>query len=70
MTARASQFDDNKLDSEGRVRHFLEKRDPTRYGLKEEEEVQYRKHFHGNEDVLPIGRTRQGANDKDEAHSH
>lgn len=71
MTARASQFDENKLNSEGRVRHFLEKRDPTRYGLKEEEEEQYRKHFQGNEEVPPIGRSRQGDSTKEEeAHGH
>ncbi|KAK5072765.1 J domain-containing protein 1 [Lithohypha guttulata] len=57
MTARASQFDDNNLDKNDRVRHFLERRDPTRYGLKEEEESQYRKHFSKHEEVLPpIGR--------------
>ena len=28
-----------------RIRHFLERRDPYRYGLKDEEEETYRKHF-------------------------
>ena len=31
--------------AEDRVRHFLARRDPDRYGLKEEEEEYYRKHF-------------------------
>lgn len=65
MTQRASQFDDNKLDKDGRVRHFLEKRDPTRYGLKEEEEGQYRKHFKADDEVLPLGRAKPGAEAKD-----
>lgn len=56
MSARASEFDESKLDKAGRVRHFLEKRDPTRFGLKEEEEEYYRKHFNNGEGVLPLGR--------------
>lgn len=28
-----------------RIRHFLERRDPSRYGLKDEEEEAYRRHF-------------------------
>ena len=33
------------LASDGRVRHFLERRDPRRVGLKDEEELAYRKLF-------------------------
>lgn len=58
MTARASEFDEGKLNSEGRVRHFLERRDPTRFGLKEEEEEHYRKHFGNGEGLLPLGRAK------------
>lgn len=61
MSARASQFDDNKLDKDDRIKHFLERRDPTRFGLKEEEEIEYRKHFEKNERVLPLGRTKPTA---------
>lgn len=57
MTARSTQFDDKKFDKDDRVRHFLERRDPLRYGLKEEEEQEYRKHFQKHEQHLPpIGR--------------
>lgn len=58
MTQRASQFEENKLDKHGRVKHFLEKRDPTRYGLKEEEEVQYKKVFQDPRAMPPLGRSR------------
>ena len=61
MTQRAAtQFDDHQLDSSGRVKAFLEKRDPTRYGLKEDEEGYYKKHFGdtNDEEVTPLGRTR------------
>lgn len=58
MTQRATQFEDNKIDKDGRIKHFLERRDPTRFGLKEEEETAYRKHFQNSQDVLPLGRPR------------
>lgn len=61
MTQRAAnQFDDHQLDSSGRVKAFLEKRDPTRYGLKEEEGEYYKKHFGdaNDEELTPLGRTR------------
>lgn len=45
LTTRASHYDENKLTSDGRVKHFLAKRDPSKYGLKGEEEEHYRKHF-------------------------
>ena len=32
-------------EADDRIRHFLERRDPHRYGLKEEEEEAYRNHF-------------------------
>jgi curved DNA-binding protein CbpA len=37
--------------SENRIRHFLERRDPNRYGLKDEEESHYRLHFSGKNDA-------------------
>ena len=37
----------SNLSSEGRIRWFLERRDPTKYGLSEEEERIYRKTFGG-----------------------
>lgn len=64
MSQRASQFDDNKIDRDGRIKQFLERRDPTRFGLKEEEEVAYRKHFQNDPGVLPLGRPRPGLDDK------
>ncbi|KPI34947.1 uncharacterized protein AB675_3818 [Cyphellophora attinorum] len=36
-----------------RVRHFLARRDPNRYGLKEEEEEHYRLHFQGKNFAPP-----------------
>ena len=36
-----------------RIRHFLERRDPNRYGLKDEEEETYRRHFGGQQDSMP-----------------
>jgi curved DNA-binding protein CbpA len=33
------------LDSDGRIKWFLEKRDPSKYGLKDEEENIYKDHF-------------------------
>ncbi len=36
-----------------RIRHFLERRDPNRYGLKDEEEETYRKHFGEAQESLP-----------------
>lgn len=58
MSARASEFEDGGLSSHGRVRHFLERRDPTRFGLKEEEEQHYRKHFGNGEGLSPPGRAK------------
>lgn len=64
MTARATQFDEENLDSGGRVKAFLEKRDPTRFGLKEEEEEQYRKHFVNDDGIQPLGRTKVRSSDE------
>jgi curved DNA-binding protein CbpA len=35
----------SEMQGHGRVKHFLQQRDPARYGLKEEEEEAYRRHF-------------------------
>lgn len=67
MSTRASEFDEGKLNSEGRVKHFLERRDPTRFGLKEEEEEHYRKHFGNGEGVLPLGRKKTKQEEEQEA---
>jgi hypothetical protein len=45
LISRASQYRQSKLTSDDRIKHFLEKRDPSKYGLKDEEEEMYRKHF-------------------------
>lgn len=45
LASRATEYNENKLTSDGRIKHFLEKRDPSKYGLKDEEEETYRKHF-------------------------
>jgi curved DNA-binding protein CbpA len=51
LASRATQYNENNLTSDGRIKHFLEKRDPSKYGLKDEEEETYRKHFSSN--MLP-----------------
>ena len=43
LTSRQDHFEENDINGPGRVKHFLEKRDPSKYGLKEEEEEIYRK---------------------------
>lgn len=63
MSERATQIGGKELGSEGRVKQFLERRDPTRYGLKEDETVQYRKHFGDQEDMVPLGRPRHERGD-------
>ena len=45
LTTRAEQYNENKLKSDDRVKHFLEKRDPSLWGLKDEENEFYKKHF-------------------------
>ncbi|ETN43115.1 uncharacterized protein HMPREF1541_02273 [Cyphellophora europaea CBS 101466] len=46
--------------ADDRVRHFLERRDPNRYGLKEEEEGHYRQHFAGKNFSPPPKNTKSG----------
>ena len=48
--------DSNDLGHDGRIRMFLEKRDPTRYGLKDEEESAYKKTF--SDHLLPAPKSR------------
>ena len=45
LTSRVEHYNENKLSSSGRIKHFLEKRDPSRDGLRQEEEETYRKYF-------------------------
>jgi len=45
LSSRAEHYVENRLGTEGRIRHFLEKRDPSLYGLKDKEEETYRMHF-------------------------
>lgn len=45
LSNRADEHTGNNLDSEKRVKWFLEKRDPAKFGLKTEEEEQYKKSF-------------------------
>ena len=45
LSSRANHFEENQIGAEGRIKHFLEKRDPSKYGLKDGEEDAYRKHF-------------------------
>ncbi len=45
LTTRAEKQKIDTLDSDGRIRWFLEKRDPSKYGLKDQEEDVYKDHF-------------------------
>jgi curved DNA-binding protein CbpA len=45
LNERAEKQKMDGFDADGRIKWFLEKRDPTKYGLKDEEEDVYRKHF-------------------------
>lgn len=47
LNDRADHFKENQVSRDGRVKHFLQKRDPSKYGLKNEEGEVYRKHFDG-----------------------
>ncbi len=53
LSSRRDHLEENEIKSAGRVKHFLEKRDPSKYGLKEEEEAVYRKHFSDSVLVTP-----------------
>jgi curved DNA-binding protein CbpA len=54
LTSRADHYQENQLGAEGRIKHFLEKRDPSRSGLKDEEEAAYRTHFGNREPMQPL----------------
>lgn len=45
LAERAEKQKTDALNSDGRVKWFLKKRDPSKYGLKEEEENIYKDHF-------------------------
>jgi curved DNA-binding protein CbpA len=48
LNDREQHYKENNLSkADDRVKHFLEKRDPSRNGLKDEEQDAYRKHFSG-----------------------
>lgn len=69
LTERAGHFTENKMTADGRIKHFLEKRDPSRYGLKDDEEATYRKHFQDGT-IVPRrvnepGRTKERGHDGD-----
>lgn len=60
LTTRADQLQENQLDSNGRVKHFMERRDPSKYGLKDEEQDVYRKHF-ANSALQPMPNLRESS---------
>lgn len=43
-----------------RIRHFLERRDPSRYGLKDEEGETYKRHFGAAQLALPPPKAMKG----------
>jgi curved DNA-binding protein CbpA len=45
LSARAREYDEKNSKADDRIRTFLERRDPTRYGLKDEEAESYKRHF-------------------------
>ena len=45
LSSRADHLKEQNITSDGRIKHFLERRDPTKYGLKEDEEGVYKKYF-------------------------
>ena len=45
LASRSDHLDENETKGTGRVKHFLEKRDPSKSGLKKEEGEIYRHHF-------------------------
>lgn len=51
LSSRAHHYQENQLGAEGRIKHFLEKRDPSKSGLKDEEEEAYKTHF-GNQGAM------------------
>ncbi|KEF62426.1 uncharacterized protein A1O9_00398 [Exophiala aquamarina CBS 119918] len=54
LNSRADHFKDNQVTRDGRVTHFLQKRDPSKYGLKAEEGEVYRKHFDSGLQPSPV----------------
>lgn len=56
LATREENYQDNQLKAEGRIKHFLEKRDPSKYGLKDDEEEAYRKHFSNSGIMQPSPR--------------
>jgi hypothetical protein len=57
-------LNDSKLNADGRIKHFLEKRDPSRYGLKDDEEEMYRKHFAAAQRLLPAKEDKKSETDR------
>lgn len=53
LASRAEEYQENQLDSKGRIKHFLAKRDPSKSGLKDEEAAAYRKHFADQQNSRP-----------------
>lgn len=62
LADRRDHFEEANMKAPGRVKHFLEKRDPSKYGLREEEEGIYRNHFNSVLQPVPNldGREKQG----------
>ena len=56
LTQRAEKQKMDTLDSDGRIKWFLKKRDPSEYGLKDEEENVYKDHF--SQRMLPAPKQR------------
>jgi curved DNA-binding protein CbpA len=54
--------------ADGRIRHFLQRRDPNRHGLKDEEQEMYRKHFAGQPLPLATGVKKGVTDTKDDNH--
>ncbi|EXJ84913.1 hypothetical protein A1O3_05588 [Capronia epimyces CBS 606.96] len=54
LASRAEQYQENQLDVDGRIKHFLAKRDPSKYGLKNEETEVYRTHFAEQNNMRPM----------------
>ncbi|KIW14995.1 hypothetical protein PV08_07782 [Exophiala spinifera] len=53
LDARENHYQQHQLGVDGRIKHFLEKRDPSKYGLKDEEEEVYRSHFSNSGVMAP-----------------
>jgi len=56
LASRAEHFARHGATADGRIKHFLEKRDPSLSGLKDEEEETYRKHFANEQMIMPKAR--------------